>query len=1051
MDRFCRVVSLWILFNVHTSFVTTYNLDTQNVIKKTGEPGTLFGYSIAFHQQLQPAKKSLLLVGAPQSKHLDQENVTGVVYQCDLSSPSQHCEPIHFDSEQFLESRHINGQWMGVRVTSQGPGKNIMTCAHRYQQWSPSPGRYVPHLLTGQCYILGDNLQVGNQDRTWRRVVCDYDHLSRRPINQDWFGLCQQGHGASFAKDGKSVIFGAPGAYQWKGIVRLEPLNNLEIYSSNPRETGNIEKFDSELIPLNLNSYLGFSTDSGMALLEKDELTIVSGAPRGGFSGQVAFLRADPLTRSNLSVELVLSGPGLASSFGYDVAVVDLNSDGWDDLAVGAPQFYLKDGLVGGAVYIYINNKGKDWQNREPIRLLGQKESMFGLAVENIGDIDQDGYKDIAVGAPYEGSGKVHIYCGSAAGIHRKAAQVLQSRDKKVSLFGYSLSSNLDIDGNGYPDLAVGSLSDSVFIFRSRPVVSVTSHLQINPNEIDLEKEQCSKKTCYREARACFTWKAHAASIHQKLVLNYRFEVNTEATTSRVKFMSSASGSLELPGPEIQVCKDIQLRLLRDIKDKLSKIPISVTLSLLESTQSSRTGSDLDSTPVLNPYHRRSSVSELILINSGCGSDNICQSNLRLQHRFCSHRHINGKDVYSSLARNNGVAVITPSKEDIALEIRVTNKEGDDAHQARAVITLPIVLHHTSILESTANQPQVVCTPNSNGTILDCDLGNPLRRDAQVIFYVKLSTSAISLSTTDIRISLQLSTTSEQEIQPVDAEAKVAFELGLQVYSQARPSQVAPGDSALGESAINSRTQIGAEILFDFQIINLGRPLKSFANASLNIRWPKENAVGKWTLYLTQITHSGVQPIPCSPAREVDPLRHVKGWDDPRRRRRRVEPEALSSDHFTSLLTRQHKTLTCSDGLNCVEIRCPLVGLDSIAKITLHSRLWNTTFTEDYWSLNYLFVVVDADVSLTNANENIRLKLEQPSTQIKLTVFMEKKAEFYAKVAWWIIVLTVIAGLLLLAVLGFVLWQTEWAKNFQKKHSHKEEPVTLTQLALLNS
>lgn len=65
-----------------------------------------------------------------------------------------------------------------------------------------------------------------------------------------------------------------------------------------------------------------------MALIRKGELTIVSGAPRGGFSGQVTFLRADPAAKRNLLVELVLSGPGLASSFGYDVTVVDFNGDG---------------------------------------------------------------------------------------------------------------------------------------------------------------------------------------------------------------------------------------------------------------------------------------------------------------------------------------------------------------------------------------------------------------------------------------------------------------------------------------------------------------------------------------------------------------------------------------------------------------------------------------------------------------------------------------------------------------------------------------------------
>lgn len=95
-------------------------------------------------------------------------------------------------------------------------------CAHRYQEWSPNPSLYVPNLVTGQCYLLGDDLKVGKEERTWRRVVCDDEHLTRRQKNHEWFAYCQQGHGASFAKDNKSLLLGAPGAYQWKGKVKPE-------------------------------------------------------------------------------------------------------------------------------------------------------------------------------------------------------------------------------------------------------------------------------------------------------------------------------------------------------------------------------------------------------------------------------------------------------------------------------------------------------------------------------------------------------------------------------------------------------------------------------------------------------------------------------------------------------------------------------------------------------------------------------------------------------------------------------------------------------------
>ncbi|XP_041846599.1 integrin alpha-6-like [Melanotaenia boesemani] len=1024
-----------------------FNLDTQNVLQRKGDPGTLFGFSVAFHQQLSPAKRNLLLVGAPRAIHQNQVNVTGVVYWCDLSTTTERCQPIEFGNEEFLESKGINNQWMGVRVTSQGPGKNVMSCAHRYQQWSQSPSLSVPHLLTGQCYLLGDNLQVGEEERTWRRVVCDYEHLTRRQKDHEWFGYCQQGHGASFAKDNQSLLFGAPGAYQWKGIVRMEVLDNLHITSKDPRETGDIDQFNQKLIPLQRNSYLGFSIDSGMALIKKGDLTVVSGAPRGGYSGQVAFLKEDPEAQRNLSVKLVLSGPGLASSFGYDVAVVDLNSDGWDDLAVGAPEFFVKDGVVGGAVFIYINTKGKRWEKIVPIALYGHEDSMFGLAVENIGDINQDGYGDIAVGAPYDGSGRVYLYCGSSDGINRKAAQVLSPGSNTVSLFGYSLSGNLDVDDNQYPDLAVGSLSDSVFVFRARPVITVSTSLKITPNQIDITKERCDEQTCYFAGQACFTYTAQPASFNHTLMLNYTFEADSDRRRSRprVDFVDSSRGKLELPEQGRPICTNTMLRLVRDITDKLRSIPVSVTVSLWSFSETTSASTHVSSiTPVLNLYQQKTTVSEITLINEGCGSDNICQSNLQVQYKFCSKETKNGQEVFTSLVREEGVAVITPSDEDIALEITVTNINGDDAHQSHSVIMLPDTLRYSSVIHSETAETQVSCSANDNGTLIDCELGNPLQRDAEVTFYVMLTTSGISLSTKHVNVTLQLETTSVQEIQPVEVLAKVVFELRLQIHGLAKPSQVSLGENLKGESAIKSVDEIGPSVQYEFKITNLGRPLRSFANASLNIFWPKEDSVGKWLLYLTRVSSTGIHSVPCSPVNEVNPLRSVKGWDAPSRQRREAGYEALSTDDFKLHPTRKYKTLTCSDGLRCVEIRCPLLGLDSTALMILHSRLWNATLEEDYSSLNYLNIVVEATLSLTKSLENIGFKTENPRTQVKLTVFLEKKVNFLTKVAWWIIFLSVFAALLLLLFFGLLVWKRKSIHCFDnsKKLPDDEKPKT---------
>lgn len=42
---------------LETTLVLAFNLDTGNVIRKDGEPGSLFGFSLAMHRQLNPDKR----------------------------------------------------------------------------------------------------------------------------------------------------------------------------------------------------------------------------------------------------------------------------------------------------------------------------------------------------------------------------------------------------------------------------------------------------------------------------------------------------------------------------------------------------------------------------------------------------------------------------------------------------------------------------------------------------------------------------------------------------------------------------------------------------------------------------------------------------------------------------------------------------------------------------------------------------------------------------------------------------------------------------------
>ncbi|XP_062908247.1 integrin alpha-6-like isoform X1 [Mobula hypostoma] len=1038
-------------------WTSAFNLDTENVIKKTGDPSSLFGFSLALHRQLKPLDKIMLLVGAPKAKGFPEQkaNVAGGLYKCPITVQEHDCRRVIFDNNVDITQESKEDQWMGVSVESQGPGGKVMVCAHRYELRQHVNKPEESRAVTGQCYILSQDLE--------KEVDTNVRLCAGRPQSHEKFGMCQQGVASAFTKGANYSVYGAPGAYNWKGIVHVESRDteepSLDIADSNfddgPYEVGDENRRDEKLVPVPANSYLGFSLDSGKGITSQDTLTIVSGAPRANHTGAVLFLKMEKPTR-NLKTEYILDGEGLASSFGYDVAVVDLNRDRWLDLVVGAPQFFDREAEIGGAVYVYINDKG-NWNNANRIRLNGTKDSMFGLAVENIGDINQDGYPDIAVGVPYDGNGKVYIYHGSVTGINTKPAQILEVKDSSVSHFGYSLAGNMDLDGNGYPDMAVGSLSDAVFMYRARPVITIEKEVVTDPKDIDINKKNCqnNERICVN-VKICFKYKAFFKDFNPTIKLDYQLEADSErkklGLKSRVSFEDQEpeqsdqfSGSVELKGQSDEKCVSSTLKFQSSIKDKLRPLPISVGVVINQSRRKKRQKPSLmNLPPVLDqsePF-----VTKVQFMKLGCGADNICQSNLQLKYRFGSGIQ-NQQDKFVPLPMENNLPVFKLSdQKDIVLEITVSNKpsdpkdpdkDGDDAHESQLIATFPDTLTYSAYrVMSTQNPDKVSCTANQNGSQAHCELGNPLKRGSEVTFYLKMSTAGITLNTRNLSINLQLETTSEQVNRAYVATAQVVIELLLSVVGVAKPSQVYFGGSEVGESGIKTEEDVGSLIQYEFRIINLGRSLKTLDDAWLQIMWPKEIANEKWLLYLTKMSSEGINHGACQPQEEIDKLR-LKGIRSQTRKRRELKSNK-NNPVLPSLFSsqRKYRTLECGDSQSakCVNIKCPLKGLDSNAFLVLHSRIWNTTFLEEFSKLNYLDIIVKAMITVESKAKNIVVKNSE--TKVRVTVFPEKTVSHYFGVPWWIIFVAILVGILLLALLIFLLWKCGFFKR-----SHYEDNV----------
>lgn len=229
-------------------------------------------------------------------------------------------------------------------------------------------------------------------------------------------------------------------------------------------------------------------------------------------------------------------------------------------------KFFFETVLAGGAVYIYQNEE-YTLPSNYTIKLTGKPESQFGLAMANIGDINKDGCDDIAIGAPYEDNGVVYIYLGSRTGVSPKPSQVIASADlglitHPIKAFGSSLSGGVDFDGNSYPDLLVGAYqSSAVVALLSRPITNIETEVRgtelkkIDPTKFGCRNNATSGLTCF-SFLACCSIKPFQSSRGDTMKLLYTIEAETfngRKKFSRVFFGADFNGRSNVVRRNIQV------------------------------------------------------------------------------------------------------------------------------------------------------------------------------------------------------------------------------------------------------------------------------------------------------------------------------------------------------------------------------------------------------------------------------------------------------------------------------------------------------------------
>uniref|UniRef100_A0A8C7K0W4 Integrin, alpha V n=1 Tax=Oncorhynchus kisutch TaxID=8019 RepID=A0A8C7K0W4_ONCKI len=941
-------------------WTTCFNLDIDKPYVFSGPEGSYFGFSVDF---FQPDAKSNILIGAPKANTSSASTVVerGAVYTCPWQKSSD-CTQVQFDNtddrknNEGLQMEFKSNQWFGATVRSHG--EHILACAPLYQWSTYSVSEREP---VGTCF-----LKKGQE-------VVEYSPCRSKANSPEGQGFCQAGFSIDFVKNNR-VVVGGPGSFYWQGQLISDDISEI------------ITRFNRQY-------YTPYS----------NQLTTKSASAQYDDS----YLGKSCCPESQTAL--------------YSLYIALLLTRALVDLFVGAPLFMDRgsDGKLRevGQVSVFLGKGGFSFHT--PITLSGTEiYSRFGSSIATLGDLDMDGFNDIAIAAPYGGQkhrGLVYIHNGRAAG--------------PDPVFGYSLHGATDIDQNGYPDLIVGVFgADKAVLYRARPVISVNASLDISPQILNPEERSCklpdsdTKVSCFK-VKYCLKASGRGApdslNFQVHLVLD---RLKHKGATKRVLFLHSKTSqytkNMTVSNGQGPACEEQEAFLIDDseFRDKITPISVFMEFSLDYQQAADKTGL----LPILEQT-TTTNISKQAHVLLDCGDDNICKPDLKLSVVSDQKQIYIGDD------------------NPLTLEVTAENR-GEGAYEAELHVFLPPQADFTGVVRNSETLSRLSCaykTENQTRVVV-CDLGNPMKGGIKVLAGLRFSVHQLSEQDTFVKFDLQIQSSNQfnSTSSLVSSITTLAVLANVDIRGVALPDQVfLPIANWKPKENPVVGDDIGPQILHIYELRNRGP--STFSKAILDIEWPYRFNNGS-LLYITKLEVDG--GMNCSTDMEINPLNvsvsSTSGDNTEGRNRNHVHRRELAKKEMEGDL----ETLDCSKA-QCLKIRCQVGRVERGQSTTLYvySRLGVATFLKTESQNRSFTVRSSASFSVIEMPYNKNLVSELPSNVSMSVIWLKSDPE---PVPGWVVALAVLAGLLLLALLIFIMYKLGFFKRVrppQEDNTEKEQ------------